>query len=122
MYNLKALPKRPNKNAAGCLYTDARRQKSTGLIRISNPRHPEHNPEQERIANTLNVRGTTDHLRGLVPLYAKAIQVKHPTDFGYAKTVYVLTEKGKRRLKTVKGFRERKFPLWEYMYNNKPNF
>lgn len=54
----------------------------------------------------LIVRGTTDHLVRAKWLYFKKVQVEHPTDKGYFKTVFVLTDTGKKRLKTMKRLKE----------------
>lgn len=60
----------------------------------------------------LSVLGSTDVLAVLVNYMFKRVMVEHPTDKGYFKEVYVLSDKGKLRLKSMRG-RE--------LYSQKPN-
>lgn len=65
----------------------------------------------------LCVLGTFDHLAKMINPYFKKIKKEHPTDKGYFKECYVLTERGKHRLKTCKFLKRDNIPLWEYMFN-----
>lgn len=46
----------------------------------------------------LMVKGTTDETGRFWDYYVKSIQKEHPTDKGYFKKMYVLTDKGRRIL------------------------
>ena len=108
--NLKG---RPNKQAKG--FTKHYYQmKEKGRRFIENPVHPNFN----HILNTLIVRGTLDHLAKGKTFYFKKIKIQHPTDMGFYKEAYVLTDSGKRRLQTMKRLKAKGLPLWEYMYKN----
>jgi len=91
---------RPNKLAKGFTKHYERCEKM-GRVRISNPKHPQHNEEKSRIINSLIVKGTTDELRGYL-FIAKKIKKEHPKDRGYFKEVYVLTDMGRAKLRNLK--------------------
>ena len=93
--------RRPNKIAAGCYKTDNRRKGNKS--KLSNA------------ALTLNVRGTLDHLAA-TNFKIKKVKIEHPIDKGYYKEAYILSEMGKKRLKTMKSLKRGSLPLWDYMY------
>lgn len=88
---------RPNKLANGFCLNDDRHRKN-GKQRISNHNHPDFNKRGNyHDVLALNVRGTTDVLGRANWLQIKKVMKPHPTDRGYFKEVYVLSEAGKRR-------------------------
>lgn len=106
---------RPNKTALGFYFTDERRKKSTNKQRVTF--HCDLNNEEKMFKNRLNLYGTGDLLsrtEGIYP-FKKKIKVEHPTDKGYFKEVYIITDAGKKRLATVKRMRENGRPIWYYM-------
>lgn len=84
-YNIKNLPPRPNRTAAGYLYTSVRSK---------------HKSKDEKLK--LFVFGTFDTLAKGYNCYIKKIKKEHPIDKGYFKEVYVLTDMGKNKLKRLK--------------------
>ena len=84
-YNIKKLPPRPNRTAAGYLYTSVRSK---------------HKSKDEKLK--LFVFGTFDPLARGYNCYIKKIKKEHPIDKGYFKEVYVLTDMGKNKLKRLK--------------------
>lgn len=106
---------RHNKIAIGFTYTDERRKKSTGKSRIST--YADMNNERKMFLNRMSLYGTGDLLsrRETLHPYMKKVRREHPTDTGYFKEVYIITEVGKKRLATVKKMRERNSPIWYYM-------
>ena len=77
-YNIKNLPPRPNRTAAGYLYTS----------------------KDEKLK--LFVFGTFDPLAKGHNYKIKKIKKEHPIDKGYFKEVYVLTDTGRNKLKRLK--------------------
>ena len=84
-YDIKNLPKRPNKNAAGYLYTSVKCKHKTKDKKLK-----------------LFVYGTFDTLAKIHNTSIKKIKKEHPTDKGYFKEVYILTDFGKDKLKRLK--------------------
>ncbi len=99
---LKRLPSRPNRKAKGALYTEKRRELTTGKNRISNPKHPQYNEVKDRINLKLMCHGTCDSLAKMVNYSVKKIKREHPTDKGYFKECYILTDSGRAKLKRMK--------------------
>jgi hypothetical protein len=99
---LKKLPSRPNRKAKGALYTEKRRELTTNKKRISNPKHPDYNETKDRTALKLMCFGTCDTLAKLINYSVKKIKKEHPTDKGYFKECYVLTDSGRTKLKRMK--------------------
>ncbi len=59
-------------------------------------------------ARKLSVYGTLDHLAGCrFSFYIKSIKKDHPTDPGYQKTVIVLNESGKSKLRHLRIMRSK---------------
>ena len=71
--------------------------------------------EAESTITKLIVRGTLDHL-ARTNFFFKKVMVEHPIDKGYFKEVYILTDSGKARLRTMKKLKASSLPFWEYMY------
>jgi hypothetical protein len=89
--------KRPNKVAQG--FTDhEERRKAMGRSRIQNPMHPQYNHELGK----LTVWGTTDELAKGVNYMVRKVVKSHPTDMGYFKQMYVLSDFGKTKLKRMR--------------------
>lgn len=107
---------RPNKVAKGFTKHYEQRENKGRQVRLWLA-----NSNKSSDLSSLIVRGTTDHLAGGKWLYIKKIKVEHPIDKGYFKEVYVLTDKGKARLKTLKRFKGNNFPFWEYMHKTDTN-
>lgn len=106
---------RPNKNALGFYFTDERRRKSTNKQRITF--HSDLNSEEKMFKNRLNLYGTGDLLarrEGLYP-YMKKVKIAHPTDAGYYKEINIITDAGKKRLATLKKFKDNGTAFWYYM-------
>lgn len=93
--------KRPNKLAQGFTKNEARRERQK-KTRISNPMHPLYNSDLGKLI----VHGTTDELAKGVNFNFKRVTKQHPTDFGYTKQVYVLSDFGKAKLKRMKREKE----------------
>jgi len=95
---------RPNKNAAGQLYTEVRREKVTGKIRITNPKHPLYNDEKTRKCLQLVCYGNLDSYNRRKGLGCLSVKVKkeHPTDKGYFKEVFILSRAGRIILNSKK--------------------
>ena len=93
---------RPNKTAKG--FTKHYENWATkGRSHISNDKHPNFNKRGTfHEILSLITRGTTDELRGLSFTIKKKVLKEHPTEKGYFKEVYVLTDFGKRKLKNLK--------------------
>jgi len=91
------IPKRPNKLAQGMTRNENTRI-GKGKKRISNPQHPDYNRDLSR----LMVLGTTDELGKLINYSFKRITKNHPTDMGYAKQVYILSDFGKLKLQRMR--------------------
>lgn len=106
---------RLNKQAKG-FTKHYERNEAKGRVTISNPKHPQYDAIKAPLINTLIVRGTLDHLSGNKMFLIKKVKVEHPTDKGYFKEVYILTDSGKRLLKSRKRLKEMGLPFWEYMY------
>ncbi len=101
-YDLNRLPKRPNRNAQGFLYTEVRRFKMTGKQRISNDKHPDYNAEKDRVCLALNVHGTCDTIGRGRWMFVKKAKIEHPENKGYFKEGYILTPAGKAKLLRMK--------------------
>lgn len=84
-YNINNLPPRPNRTAAGYLYTSVRSK---------------HKSKDEKLK--LFVFGTFDPLAKMYNTSIKKIKKEHPIDKGYFKEVYVLTDTGRNKLKRLK--------------------
>ena len=84
-YNINSLPPRPNRTAAGYLYTSVRCK---------------HKSKDEKLK--LFVFGTFDTLAKMYNTSIKKIKKEHPIDKGYFKEVYVLTDTGRNKLKRLK--------------------
>lgn len=82
------IEQRPNKTAKG-FTKNAERMKSQGR-----------NIKDTDILR-LTVRGTTDELNGML-FYFKRVNKEHPTDKGYFKQVFVLSDTGKAKLRNKK--------------------
>ena len=91
------LKHRPNRIAKGFTKQEENR-KAKGKTRIGNPVHPNFN----HIVNTLVVRGTLDELGAGYWMFKKRVIINHPTDAGFKKEVFVLSELGKNKLKRLK--------------------
>lgn len=105
---------RHNKQAKGFTKHQERREK-LGRVRITNPKHPNYNPK-EVIITKLIVKGTLDHLSGSKSFLFKKAKIEHPTDKGYFKEGYILTDWGRARLRTMRQLKSGGLSLWEYMY------
>lgn len=88
---------RHTKNSLGLSAHEARREK-LGKRRISNPAHPEYNSHYGKLA----VYGTGDLLHRHLAFYAVKKKIAHPTDIGYFKEAYILTDWGKSYLKRLR--------------------
>jgi len=84
-YNINSLPPRPNRTAAGYLYTSVRCK---------------HKAKDEKLK--LFVFGTFDTLAKGHNYNIKKIKKEHPIDNGYFKEVYILTDIGRNKLKRLK--------------------
>lgn len=74
-----------------------------GRQRIGNYKHPQYNNRgNAKEVLSLIVNGTTDELKGLGWIYKKLVEKEHPTDKGYFKKVYILTDAGRLRLKSAR--------------------
>jgi hypothetical protein len=98
----KDFPSRGNKTATGFMVTEKRREKTTGRVRISNPKHPQYNEEKSRINGKLMVYGTCDSLARLFNYGVKKVKKEHSVDFGYFKEVYILSDSGRSKLKSMR--------------------
>ena len=118
MKNLKIkksqIRNRHNKNAIGFSFTDERRKELTGKIRVRTV--VDMDDEHKMFLNRLNLFGTGDMLtKRLVSFYTKKVRIESKIDTGFYKEVYILTDSGKKRLKTLRRMRESKTPFWDYM-------
>ena len=98
----KNLPRRGNKTASGFTFTEERRKKTTGKVRVSNPQHPKYNEEKSRINGRLMVLGTCDSLARMINYNFKRVKKEHSVDFGYFKEVYILSDYGRSKLKSMR--------------------
>ena len=89
--------KRPNKLAQGFTKNEERRKRQ-GKSRIANPVHPDYQSDLGKLI----VWGTTDELAKGVNFMFKRIRKQHPTDFGYSKDFYVLSDFGKSKLRRMR--------------------
>ena len=81
---------------------DEERRKKINKERVSNPAHPKYNDQKYKIFLRLAVYGTCDVLAKGINYNIKKITKEHPTDKGYFKEVYILSDAGKRKLNRLR--------------------
>jgi len=81
------IPNRPNKLSKGLTIQMDNDKKRGKKVRYSDD------------FNTLSVKGTLDKIGRSFWLNRKRVIIKHPTDFGFYKEAFVLSDSGKLRLK-----------------------
>jgi len=104
------------KTKRGNIYAIRGDKKSTGYSKVKADCKKQYLMYKNYPITKLCVLGTLDHLAKMFNPYIRQMQKEHLINKGYYKTVYCLTDAGKKRLKTYKILKKMGIPLWEYMY------
>ena len=90
---------------------------ATGYSKVNADRQRRRTPDNlSDDIDRLSIFGTLDHLARMINPYIKQVQKESLIDKGYFKTVYILTDVGRKRLKTLRRLKAANLPFWEYMY------